>query len=185
MTGFWDNTTGAPEDAYTKTFADVLPNNTTALAKIISCKNKEFMGETYINIEWELVDGEFKNQHLFQKIQINDVKPEKALKARNMLKLLFIMFHVKPVDNNPPDDKLLSHLNDKIAGIKIQEWSMQRSDGSISHGNFVSEVHPSEHFTTATGKYRDFKFTSKGVESALTRNSSINYGKELNDDIPF
>jgi hypothetical protein len=184
---FWDNVSGNAADAYTKTFADVLPNNTTALAQIVTCKNKEFSGIEYINIEWEIKSGDFTGQHIFHKLQVHDKNEDKALKARNMLKFLFVLFHVKPTDNNPPTDNLLSQLSGKVAGIKIQEWSMSMPDGSTGHGNFVSEVHAPTDFVTATGKYREFKLTPpKGYDSALTRNSrNSGIDTELDDDVPF
>lgn len=185
MTGFWDGITGEAEDAYTKTFADVLPNNTTALATIVSCKNKQHIDSESINVEWEIMEGDFAGQHVFQKIHAYDKDVDKATKGRNMLKFLLVLFHVKPTDNTPPTDRLLSQLQSKVAGIKIQEWSMKRDDGTIGHGNFISEVHPSTGFVTQTGKYREFKHKTTGVESALTRNAQGVFDKELDDDIPF
>jgi hypothetical protein len=184
MQGFWDNLSGKPEDAFTKTFADVLPNNTLALAQVASCKLKLFNDTDFINLEWELIEGDFKGQHLFQKLNIYDKDVDKATKARNMLMYLVQLFHVKHDPNNAPNDNFLAQFNGKVAGIKIQEWSMQKNDGTLGHGNFISEVHASTGFVSETGKYRDFKHKSVGVDSALTRHSRQEKN-ELDDDIPF
>jgi hypothetical protein len=185
MTGsYWDNVSGTAQDAFSKSFVEVLPQGTKAQAKILSCKNESFKIGDGVQIEWELIDGEFAKQHIFQKLYTHDAKEEKAIKARNMLKLLFTMFHVKPKDNNPPDNEVLALLVGKCAGLKINEWSMPRDDGSVGHGNTIAEIHPVAGFVSETGKYRDFKVVPRGVESALTRHPRGTHA-ELDDDVPF
>ncbi len=186
--GFWDNVSGDAGDAYIKTMADVLPNNTMALATVVKCLNASFNGSDYINVEWLLSDGEFKGQHVFQKLHVYDANPDRAIKARNMLKLMFVQGNVKPADSKPPTDTVLAGLVGMAAGIRLQEWSMQLENGNQGHGNFVSEVHPVAGFVCETGKYRDFKPVAPkyaGVESALTRNPRGGVSVELDDDIPF
>ena len=186
MTGFWDNVTGSPDHAFAKAFVDVIPNNTQAIATITKAENSKTSYSDCIQIDWKLISGEFDGQHVFQKLYIYDDKPEKALKAKCMLKLILDLFHVKLLDNNPPSNQLLAQLIGKSAGIKVTEWQMERADGGLGHGNSIAEVHPLEGFKTETGVYREFKLKPpKGVESALTRNTRTNLEAQLDDDIPF
>ena len=190
MTGFWDSElgdiSGKPEDAYTRTFA-IVPDGTMALAKIVKCEVINKNDFHYINIQWELAAGDFKGQHIFQRIKCFDNNPKVRHKALNMLKLIYTMFHVKPSHAGAPENKDLAVFAGKHAGLKIQEWSMPKQDGSMGHGNFVSEVWDSKDFVSVTGKHKDFAPIAPkhyGVKSALTRNSAVGM-HELNDDIPF
>lgn len=185
MTGFWDNVTGKPEDAYAKPFVDIIPNNTTAVGKVNDVKIIQSMGNDCIQIDWILTSGEFEGKYIFQKLHVYDQKPEKALKARNMLKLLLDLFQINLNHNNPPTELELKRMTGKFAGLKIAEWQMPRQDGSMGHGNSIAEVHSTVDFITETGKYREFKESApKGVDSALTRNH-VEFSKQLDDDIPF
>ena len=63
MSGFWNSelgeVTGASEDAFAKQFR-IIPDNTTALAKIINFKNdKDLIQNEFINIEWELIGNHY------------------------------------------------------------------------------------------------------------------------------
>jgi hypothetical protein len=180
--GFFDGIQGTPDAAFSKMMVDVLPNGTRATAKVVKAFNQTGRFGDTVQIEWELTGGDYKSHHLFQKLYIFDGDPNRATKARNMLKLIMDLFHVKH-DNAPPPDLLLVQMTGKYAGLKITEWQMQREDGSVGHGNSIAEVHPCEGFACETGTYREFK-QQKGVESALTRNVS-GQTVGLDDDVPF
>lgn len=183
---FWDNVQGTPDQAFAKVFVDIIPHNTQALATVVKAENSKTSFSDCVQIDWKIISGEFDGQHVFQKLYIYDDKPEKALKAKSMLKLILDLFHVKLLDDNPPSNQLLAQLLGKSAGLKITEWQMPRDDGSMGHGNNIAEVHPIEGFKSESGTYREFKHKTKsGVESALTRNSRTGIENELNDDIPF
>lgn len=184
MSNFWDGISGKSEEAFSKEIVDVLPNGTLATAKIIKATNESGSFGDNIQIQWELVSGEFTGRHLFQKLFIYDQKPERQLKARNMLKYLLDLFQVTVTPDAPPSDHELIRLVGKVAGLKIMEWQMERDNGAIAHGNNISEVHKAEGFLPITGKYREFKAKKLGVDSALTRNNNKQHN-ELNDDIPF
>ncbi len=183
---FFDNCSGKPEDAFAKPFVDIIPNGTTAIAQITEVKIIQSMGNECYQIDWKLISGQFEGNFIFQKLHVFDKKTEKALKARNMLKLIMDLFHLNLVHNNPPSEQELKRLIGKSAGLKIAEWQMPRDDGSIGHGNNVAEVHPAAGFTTATGSYREFKESApKGAESALTRNANKEFNHGLDDNVPF
>ena len=68
---FWQSElgklTGDAQDAFAKTFK-VIPDGTAALAKITGLYLSDNNGKKHFEIDWQLVDGDFKNQHVFQKI---------------------------------------------------------------------------------------------------------------------
>ena len=195
--GFWSSElgelSGKAEDAFTRIFKTI-PDNTMAVAKIERFSNVEKGSNQYYEkgsnqyyeIDWLLSDGEFRGQHVFQKIHAFDPEPKKRHRALNMMKLLFTMFHVKPKSDGAPTDDDLRVFSGKYAGIKIQEWSMEKKDGSgIMEGNHVSEVHPAQGFKCETGvKLEVVHNIQHGVDSALTRNPR-GAMDVLDGDIPF
>lgn len=180
---------GTPEESFTRTF-DIIPDSTMAIAQIESVLNDDFAGSQLktIKIDWVITSGDFTGQHVFQKIKCYDEDPKVRHKALNTLKLIYNMYNLKPTHANAPTDQDLAVFVKKSAGIKIQEWSMTRADGTTGHGNFVSEIHPASGFTCVTGKRKDFAPVPPkhhNLESALTRNHRANNIAELDDDIPF
>ena len=182
MTGFWEGITGQATEAFSKEPVDVLPNGTLATAKIVKASNETGNFGDSVQIEWLLTGGEFTGRKIFQKLYIYDGKPERQAKARNMLKYILQLFHVRCSTDGPPTNVDLMQLTACQAGLKIMEWQMERNDGSVGHGNSVAEIHPIAGFECVTGKYREFKTKSKADNKT---NIAFEFGKELNDDIPF
>lgn len=192
---FWTSGTGAvisgsPEAAFVKEMG-VIPNNTTAIAKIISFTNvsKENKytqsNDNYLSIVWKIQGGDFVNREVIQKIKCFDGKPEQIDRALNMLMLVTKLCGVGPCSELPTDE-YLKLMNGKILGIKIREWSMPKADGSgIMEGNHVAEVHPAAGFQAETGVKLESHAVSVAVDSALSRNSQSKLGLVLDDDIPF
>jgi hypothetical protein len=187
---FWDSElgvlTGNAEDAFSKSFG-LIPDGTTALARILDFKNDAFGGDKTYKIEWLLLEGEFKGQHTFQKIKAFDPEPKVRHKALNMMVLLFKMFNVnKPASGLPPTDDELRVFCNKSAGIKIME-TKPNDEGKVY--NFVGEVHPAEGFKSVTGEKRVVASRivthDDGLESALTRQRKHQQEQKLDDDIPW
>lgn len=187
---FWQSDfgdiSGKPEDAFTQAFTPGnIPNDTMALAEIVKFTQKEYQGSEYYQIDWKLTDGDYKGRIVFQKLHCFDQDPKKRHKALNMMKMLYIMFTVKPKDGTPPLDADLKVFAGKKAGIKIQEW---HSNGK--EGNWVSEVHPIAGFQSATGNKLEpvAQYGASAVNSALTRHAENKIANILlidDDDIPF
>jgi hypothetical protein len=156
---FWESelgdVTGKAEDAFAKQFTQI-PDGTKALAKIQSFTNQVYKdsGFKYLNIEWELQDGDFRGQKVQQKLKVYggdqyDKDPTKTRhRALNMLKLLYQLFNIKPKHTNPPTDQDLASFAGKIAGIKIRETEMNDKGKQY---NWVAEVHASQGFKSETG----------------------------------
>ena len=180
--------TGTAESAFTKSF-DLIPDGTMALSKIKEFKNDSFGGDKFYKIEWVVIEGDFKGQHVFQKIKTYDPKPTTRHTALNMMMLIFKMFGISPQSGNPPSDQELRVFCDKIAGIKVQET---KPNDEGKQYNYVSEVHPAAGFVSVTGHR---KIVSAVVthahghgplDSALTRNARKSTVDEFDsEDIPF
>ncbi len=177
---FWNSELGAlsgkAEDAFTRVFS-VIPDGTMAIAKIKSFHHKDDVFE----IDWELTAGDFKGQHVFQKIRAFDKDPKKRHKALNMLKYLFSLYQLALSHGNEPTDDDLKVFVGKHAGIKIQEWSMPKNDGGIMEGNFVSEVHAAANFQCVTGIKAEV--VHNHLETAFSRNAQPK--DVIEDDLPF
>jgi len=187
--GFWKSElgqlSGEAADAFTQTIK-IIPDGTMAISKIAKFTLQENYGKKYYEIEWELCDGEFKGRRVFQKIHAFDQDSKKQHKALNMMLLLYKTFNLKPTSSEAPSDQDLLIFNGKIAGIKIQEWSMQRDDGTMAEGNWVSEVHLPQGFKSETGIKAEVVHSHISVDSALGRNPRVkNENLDLDDDVPF
>lgn len=174
--------TGKPEDAFSSTFV-LIPDGTRALAKISKFTNDSDAFGSFINLEWILIDGEFKNRKINQKLRVflngSDDKSKYAhKKALNMLKLIYDTFEIKLKHKNAPSDSDLSEFHGKIAGIVIFE-TQPNADGK--QYNRVGEVHSSKDFKSETGV--KLVVSSSPVETAFSRNEGTNYIPQ--DDIPF
>lgn len=196
QTSFWVSgsgrkITGAAEEAFLGDFT-LIPDGTVADAMIkkfvIVEKNNDYTQTTdkYFEITWKLVSGDFRNREVLQKIKAFAGKPEAIDRALNMLMLVMKLCDYKPSHNNAPVDAELAEMNGKTLTIKIREWHMAKSDGSMMDGNHVTEVHVCGDVPTETGTLLppQPRAAVEKKDSALSRNQRVNEA-ELNDDIPF
>lgn len=197
MSTFWESSlgevTGNAQDAFAKDFVRV-PNNTMALAKIMSFTNRDNNGFHFLEIEWLLTEGTYKGKKVSQKIKCIDLdsqEPDSEKRERtrhrslNMLKLIYQLFNVKPKHSNVPTDMDLAVFDGRIAGIKIRETEPNKEGRQY---NWVSEVHPSQGFKSEEGvpimvtQVISQKTNETHIDSAFSRNPN----KELEDsDVPF
>ena len=177
--GFWDSNlgslSGTAEDAFTKQFRKI-PDNTTATAQVAAFTNEEFDGKKHLRVDWVITGGDFKGQHVFQKIHAFDTDDKRRHKALNMLMLLYKMFDLKPASSEPPTNLELAVLVNKHSGIKIQETEPNDKGNTY---NWVSEVHPVAGFKVETGLTIMVEH-SPMIDSAFGRNPI-----GLENDIPF
>lgn len=167
MSNFWDGVTGDETKAFSGGF-QLIPNNTLAISEIQSFVHATTpQGEAQYEIKWKIIGEEYKNRLLFQKIRAFSSDDNKALRARNMLMLLFNMFDINlPHSGAPQNDDLLA-FQGKIASIVIKTWEQEGKSG-----NWVSEVHPAEYVSPVI---------SGTIDSAFSRNPR----PTLDSDIPL
>lgn len=176
--------TGNPNEAFTKAFSGTIPDNTMATAYVESVLNDDYQGTKTIKIEWVLTAGDFKDRKVFQKLKVYDADAKIRHKAKSMLKLLLDMFHVKQLSlDAAPSDQDLAGMINRHAGIKIQEWSMVKADGSMGSGNYVSEVHTVTGFQCVTGKHKEVPLIPpKHYGAGTTQNPPPGF---IDSDLPF
>lgn len=196
MNDFWQSGTGkkingTADEAFLGDFR-LIPDGTVADAVIkkfvIVEKTNDYTGVTdkYFEITWKLVSGDFKSREVSQKIKTFSGKPEAIDRNLNMLMLVMKLCDFKLTHSNVPVNEELAAMVNKTLTIKIREWHMPKTDGSMMEGNHVSEVHPLEAIPTETGTLLPVheKASVSKADSALSRNPRVNEA-ELNDDIPF
>jgi hypothetical protein len=195
---FWNSgsgaqITGTPEHSFVFEKEEaptvIVPNNTTALAKIINFAIKEtsYNGKTerFYQITWNLESGEFKDCFVKQKIKCFDNSLTVVDRALNMLKLVMDLCNFKPEHSGEPTNSDLLKMKNKILGIKIREHVYTKSDGSLGCSNWVSEVHPAANFVTETGIKIEHKPIDIPYQSALSRNNKTSNPIDVDDDLPF
>lgn len=122
-----------------------IPKNTQLKVFIEEAKWDEHLGDRYISLKWEVIDGEFKGRKLFQKIRVNDHDSKKRDKAIRML---------SAIDSNaggglmlagvePGDEHLAMHLMQKPMAVVVQVWKIKdEMTGEVKEGNWISAVAP-------------------------------------------
>lgn len=183
---FWKLSTGqspsgSEEASFTGSFK-IIPDGTTARATIKDFILEENGDSALYKVIYKIIEGEFSNREVVQKIKCFDAKQTIADRALNMLKRIHDLSNIKPAHANAPANEDLVLFKGKVLGIKINEWSMIKDDGSISEGNYVSEIHSPTEYECATGIKLD---TPKPmIQSALSLHNKTKQ-VDLADDIPF
>jgi hypothetical protein len=149
--------TGRPEDAFIPDMT-IIPNNTTAPGQIKSINLVDRINgfsreqEKYYEFTYKLMAGDFKGQEVTQKIKCFLGEQKSIGRALNMLKLIMDLCGYKPAHGNELTSAELLPMVGKILGLRIREWQIEKSDGKIMEGNFVSEVWPiNDKFVTESG----------------------------------
>jgi len=126
---------------------EVIPAKTEVKAAIDEVKWDEYQGDRYIKARWSVVDGEYKNRKIFQKIRVFDSDSKKADKAKKMLAAIATNAGggLLKIDGEPNDGQLQQHLLHKPMVLLLQVWTIPASetdDGVEKKGNWVSKVAP-------------------------------------------
>lgn len=176
MNNFWAGIEGTEEAAF-QGFA-AIPDNTHVVAEI---KVVEYVQpqdrEPLFECKWKVIDGDFKNKHIFQKIRCFDADESKAVKHKNILMLLFKTANV-PVPQGAPTINDLALFQGRICNLKI--GMMKGSDGK--EYNFVRELHAADYTPQPTAHAH----AASPVDSAFSRNEARQAQVGIPDDgLPF
>jgi hypothetical protein len=134
-----------------------IPSNTQLKSMIDEAKWDEYDGDRYISLRWTVLEGEFTNRKIYQKVKVNDADPKKKDRQLNML---------AAIDSNAggalmaagvePDDMALSiNLMNKPMAICVDVWEINSKTG-----NWVKAVSPLKNATApASAPRTDFDET--------------------------
>ena len=109
-----------------------IPSNTQLKACIDEIGWKTYQDDTYIEARWVVLDGEYKNRKIFQKIRVSDEDDKKRTKALAMLAAIDANCGGKLMEagETPTDDTLAINLMNKPMAIKVFVWEMNDRKGN-------------------------------------------------------
>jgi hypothetical protein len=117
-----------------------IPEGTSVIAATVEARWKEYEGEDYISIQWQvLAPGEFKNRRVFQKIKVNEPDVSKSDRAKKMLAAIDTNAggHLMAAGVHPTDQSLTQHLVGKPMLLRLGLWEINDKSG-----NWVQAVSP-------------------------------------------
>lgn len=114
-----------------------IPDGTKVRAAITDAGWKEYQGSRYINLRWDVVDGEYKKRVIFQKLKVYEEDAAKADRQRSMLAAIDANCggKLQAIEGEPSDIELLKALSNHPVIIRLSVWEM---DGKT--GNWISAV---------------------------------------------
>lgn len=118
--------------------SEPIPANTELVAMPTNAQWTEWQdAPRYVDIEWTVVDGQYKNRKVFQKIRVFDEDPKRRDRAIRMLAAIDANAggNLRALGREPSDSDLQQHLMHKVMRIKVMVWEL---DGKS--GNWVSAV---------------------------------------------
>ena len=121
-----------------------IPSNTQVKAIVDEAKWDEYNNERYISARWSIIDGEYLNRKIFQKIKVCETDPAKKDKALRMLAAIDANAGggLMKLGYEPTDMDLAANLTNKPQAILLQRWDMTKDNGEEISGNWVSAVAP-------------------------------------------
>lgn len=116
-----------------------IPAGTQLKACIDDAAWDDYEGDQFINITWTVLDGEFENRKVFQKIRVRENDSKKRDKALRMLAAIDANAGGKLMASGqePDDNALQMALINKPMVIKVDIWEM-----NDRKGNWVQKVAP-------------------------------------------
>lgn len=132
--GFFDDIEESLEFDATPESKVPIPEGANVLAVADEALWKEpnqWVPNSYIQIRWEVIDGEHKGRKVFQKLYINDDDEKKQRKAIAMLSAIDQNCggYIRKA-NEVPDDALLSTLLNHPMYLKLGVWKNDDASGN-------------------------------------------------------
>lgn len=164
-----------------------LPDNTQAPAVIKKFTVQEYQGDTYYQIIWQLVDGDFKGSEVKQTIKPFEQDDNKAERALNMMFRIFTLGGLKTDFQDMPVNNDLAPLKGQIMAIKIGNGIIQGEERT-----WVREVWKEGELETCTGSTKivthapskQSENSAPAGDNAFARNPK-GAASLVEDDVPF
>ncbi len=181
MDNFWEteepiSTTGEFESGGGN--FEPIPAGTQLIAAIKDAviENTDRDGD-FIKLQWGVLDGEYKNRVVFQKLHVFSDDAKKAEKAKRMLAAIDANCGgaLMKARVEPTGDSIRAALLAKPMYITVMVWEMEGDKGFMS-GNWVNAVAPMRKGTTTA---------PAPATKPKQRASTPPPAEEFEDDIPF
>jgi len=146
-----------------------IPNNTQLKVLIDEAKWDEYENDRYISLRWMVIDGEYKNRKIFQKVRVLDDNTTKADKAKTMLAAIDSNAGGKLLAHGVmPDDMALGlNLTNKPMAVVVAIWEM-----NDKKGNWIKAVSP-------------LNAASQPQQQQQQQQQVAPMSADFDDDIPF
>ena len=104
----------------------------------------------FFKLQWGVLDGEYKNRVVFQKLHVFSDDAKKAEKAKRMLAAIDANCGgaLMKARVEPTEESLCASLLAKPMYITVMVWETQDKDGKDISGNWVNAVAPMRKGTT-------------------------------------
>jgi hypothetical protein len=144
---FWQKSTGETLNSQTAkteyqsgTDLAPIPKGTLLKAMPTEAKWSEYEGQRFINIRWDVIDGEYKKRIVFQKLRVGDSDSAKRDRAIDMLAAIDMNAtggKLMGLGREPSDIDLMSNLCNKPMIIRVQIWE---TEDKTKSGNWIDSV---------------------------------------------
>ena len=154
---FWQKSTGETLNSQTAkteyqsgTDLAPIPKGTLLKAMPTEAKWSEYEGQRFINIRWDVIDGEYKKRIVFQKLHVCDSDSAKRDRAIDMLAAIDMNAtggKLMALGREPSDIDLMSNLCNKPMIIRVQVWTQEKKvivngkeETDVKQGNWIDSV---------------------------------------------
>ena len=141
--GFWNLSDGKAVESKSEFELgggfEVIPDGSRVLAAVEECKDDQWEGERFFNLKWRILEGEYKNRIIFQKLKVFSSKEKQRDNAITMLAAIDANAGGKLMASGkePTDLAIASALANRPMILLLRVWE---SEDKQKTGNYVAGV---------------------------------------------
>lgn len=172
--GFWNLSDGKAVESKSEFELgggfEVIPDGSRVLAAVEECKDDQWEGERFFNLKWRILEGEYKNRIIFQKLKVFSSKEKQRDNAITMLAAIDANAGGKLMASGkePTDFAIASALANRPMILLLRVWE---SEDKQKTGNYVAGV-----------------FSRQQTKASPTPKQSAQSNEppmDFSDDVPF
>nr|DAH84861.1 MAG TPA: single-stranded DNA-binding protein [Caudoviricetes sp.] len=141
--GFWNLSDGKAVESKSEFELgggfEVIPDGSRVLAAVEECKDDQWEDERFFNLKWRILEGEYKNRIIFQKLKVFSSKEKQRDNAITMLAAIDANAGGKLMASGkePTDFAIASALANRPMILLLRVWE---SEDKQKTGNYVAGV---------------------------------------------
>lgn len=172
--GFWNLSDGKAVESKSEFELgggfEVIPDGSRVLASVEECKDDQWEGERFFNLKWRILEGEYKNRIIFQKLKVFSSKEKQRDNAITMLAAIDANAGGKLMASGkePTDFAIASALANRPMILLLRVWE---SEDKQKTGNYVAGVFSRQQTKASTAP----KQSAPSSEPPM----------DFDDDVPF